>query len=139
LSVSASHQVLLFVSLQVVNGGNANTTQFPPRSLNGFGSAFPTVYGPKHIAIHSPSVRVGAIYNLNCDGYVPHGVPKKNPSVAHLNGNPKNHGAGKYPTGGNGHRLPGIFKSGIPFPIVLLSVLNIGYNGFGGLGTHPKI
>jgi hypothetical protein len=40
--------------------------------------------------------------------------------------------------GGIGHRLPGIFNNGIPFPIVVLSVLNIEYNGFGSLGTQPK-
>ena len=54
--------------LHVVSGGNAKTIQFPHRSLNGFGSALPTVYGPKHMAIPSPSVRVGETYNLNCDG-----------------------------------------------------------------------
>lgn len=54
--------------LHFVSGGNAKTIQFHHRSLNGFGSALPTVYGPKHIAIPSPRVRVGEIYNLNCDG-----------------------------------------------------------------------
>ncbi|MEI6775254.1 MAG: hypothetical protein WCL18_11300, partial [bacterium] len=67
-------------------------------SLNGFGSALPTVYGPKHIAIPSPRVSVGAIYILSRDGRLHPGVPKKNPSVAHLNGNPKNPGAGRYVT-----------------------------------------
>jgi hypothetical protein len=51
---------VVFTLLHVVSGGNANTIQFPPRSLNGFGSLLPTVYGPKHIAIPRPSVRVGA-------------------------------------------------------------------------------
>lgn len=50
-----------------VAGGIANTIQFPPISLNGFGNALPTLYGQKHIAIPRPSVNVGAIYNLNCD------------------------------------------------------------------------
>jgi hypothetical protein len=55
-----------------------------------------------------------------------------------LNGNPKIPGAGMYPIG-VGHRFPGIFNNGIPFPKVVLSVLNIGYNGLGNLGTHQKI
>ena len=100
--------------------------------------ALPIVYGPKHMAIPSPRVSVGATYNLNTDGYVPPGTPRKNPSVVHLNGNPKNPGAGIYPIG-VGHRLPGMFNNGIPFPSVVLSVLNIGYNGLGSLGTHQKI
>jgi hypothetical protein len=122
---------------QFVIGGTAKTTQLPPKSLNGFGNITDVAYVPKHIAIPSPSVSVGATYNLNTDGYVPQGVPKKNPSVAHLKGNPNTPGAGIYPTG-VGHRLPGIFNNGIPFPIVVLSVLKTEYNGFGSLGTQPK-
>jgi len=57
------HSSLVFAHF--VSDGIAKTIQFPPRSLNGFGTALPTVYGPKHIAIPSPSVSVGAIYNLN--------------------------------------------------------------------------
>lgn len=64
-----AHGLVLVLS-HVVSGGTANTTQFPPRSLNGLGNVLPTVYGPKHIAIPSPSVSVGATYNLNCD----HGI-----------------------------------------------------------------
>ena len=56
--------------------GVAKTMQFPPRSLNGFGNALPTVYGPKHIAIPSPNVSVGAKYNLNCEGHAPHKFPR---------------------------------------------------------------
>ena len=124
LYVSVGAHGFVFLSLShTVSGGTANTIQFPPRSLNGFGNALPTVYGPKHIAIPSPSVSVGAIYNLNCEGYVPPGVPKKKSSVAHLNGYQKNPGIGKYHTA-VGHRLPGIFNSGIPLPSVVFKVLN---------------
>jgi len=49
----------------LVIGQNAKTIQFPPKSLNGFGIAFPSEYGQKHIAIPKPIVNVGAIYNLN--------------------------------------------------------------------------
>ena len=68
---------------QLVSGGTANTIQFPPRSLNGFGNILPILYGPKHIAIPSPRVSVGATYNLNNDGYIPHGAPRKKSSVSH--------------------------------------------------------
>jgi hypothetical protein len=51
----------------LVSGGNANTIQFPHKSLNGFGIAFPNGYGQKHIAIPNPSVNVGARYSLNCE------------------------------------------------------------------------
>ncbi|MEI6672326.1 MAG: hypothetical protein WCL02_02970 [bacterium] len=120
----------------VDGGGAAKTTQFPPRFLNGCGIALPMVYGPKHIAIPTPMVSVGATYNLNTDGYTPQGAPKKNPSVAHFCGNPKNPTNGMGTTTGN---VAGISKTGIPFPSVVLSVLNAPYNGFGNLGTHQKI
>jgi len=119
-----AHGLVLVLS-HVVSGGTANTTQFPPRSLNGLGNALPTVYGPKHIAIPNQSVRVGAIYSLNCDRYVPHGFPKKKPSVGPLNGYQKKSGPGIYAPTGVGHRFPGKLRSGIPFPKVLLRVLNI--------------
>jgi len=48
-------------------GGNAIITQFPHISLNGFGIFVPTGYGQAHIAIPTPRVSVGAIYNLNCE------------------------------------------------------------------------
>lgn len=59
--------VLVDADEHFVNGGNANTIQFPHKSLNGFGIFVHMLYGQKHIAIPSPSVSVGAIYNLNCD------------------------------------------------------------------------
>lgn len=59
--------VLVEADEHLVSGGNANTIQFPHKSLNGFGIAVHTLYGPKHIAIPSQRVSVGAIYNLNCD------------------------------------------------------------------------
>ena len=114
-----------FVFPHVVSGGNAKTIQFPKRSLAGFGIAFPTVYGPKHIAIPSPSVRVGTIYNLKTDEYGPPFSPKKKLSVGHLNGNPKIPGIGRYAQS-IGHRFPGKVSSGIPFPMLVFSVLNIG-------------
>ena len=46
-------------------GGTAKTIQFPHKLLNGFGIALPTEYGPKHRAIPSHKVRVGAKYSLN--------------------------------------------------------------------------
>ena len=51
----------LLGSSHLVSGGKAKTIQFHKRSLAGFGIAFPTVYGPKHIAIPSPIVSVGTI------------------------------------------------------------------------------
>ena len=125
VTVSVGAHGLVLVLSHVVGGGTANTTQFPPRSLNGFGSALPTVYGPKHIAIPNQSVSVGATYNLNSDGYVPHCIHKKNSSVDHLNGYQKKSGPGIYTPAGVGHRFPGKLTSGIPFPNVLLRVLNI--------------
>ena len=53
--------VPVVVFSQLVMGGNAKTIQFHKRSLAGFGIAFPTVYGPKHIAIPNPMVSVGTI------------------------------------------------------------------------------
>jgi hypothetical protein len=82
------------------------------------------VYGPKHIAIPNHKVNVGARYNLNREGYGHPVIHKKKLSVAHLNGNPKIHGAGIYPTTGIGHRFPGTVSKGIPFPIVSFNVLN---------------
>lgn len=124
-----------------VSGGNAKTIQFPQRSLNGFGNAFPTLYGPKHIAIPNHKVKVGAMQSLNCEGYGEgyghHVFPKKNPSVAHLNGYQKNPGIGRY--AGPYGRFPGIFNNGIPLPNVVLSVLNIVQRGFGNFGTHQKM
>ena len=64
LSVVAS-ATLPVVFLHVVSGGSAKTIQFPHKSLNGFGTAVPTLYGPKHIAIPSHKVSVGTRYNLN--------------------------------------------------------------------------
>ena len=83
---------------QLVSGGTANTIQFPPRSLNGFGNITDVAYGPKHIAIPSPSVSVGDIYILNHDCQVQIGLPRKNLSVGDLAGKPKNPGAGRYVT-----------------------------------------
>lgn len=63
------HGVSVFAtsSGHFVIGGNANTRQFPPISLNGFGILIPRLYGQKHIAIPNHRVSVGATYNLNCD------------------------------------------------------------------------
>lgn len=67
---------------QWVIGQNAKTTQFPHKSLNGFGILLPSGYGQKHIAMPNPMVNVGAIYNLNCD-VVP---PKIPPAPAGIGG-----------------------------------------------------
>ena len=129
-SVFGCPAVLVVVALShVVSGGTANTIQFPHISLNGFGIAAPTVYGPKHIAIPSPSVSVGAIYNLNCDHGIPEftGLSERNPSPIPLNvaGTNADHTSGVYggvPVG----IYPGINNTGSHFPIFSLIVLNIG-------------
>jgi len=73
---AVANQALLFHQQLNPGIGNERTIQFPPMELNGFGSALPTEYGPKHIAIPNFNVSVGARYNLNCDMYVHHGVPR---------------------------------------------------------------
>lgn len=61
-------------------------------------------------------------------------------SPGHLNGNQNIPGIGRYTGGVVGvNRLPGKVSTGIPFPIVLLSVSNTGASGFGAVGTHQKI
>ena len=45
--------------------GTATTIQFHAISLNGLGRLIHTSYKPKHIAIPTCIVSVGAIYNLN--------------------------------------------------------------------------
>ena len=47
--------------------GTATTIQFHAISLNGLGKFAHNMYGPRHIAIPTCIVRVGAMYSLNCD------------------------------------------------------------------------
>jgi hypothetical protein len=110
------HQLLLFLH----GNGMDVTMQFPATLDTGSGIASHTVYGPKHMAIHNSAVSVGTRYILNCDGYVHAFTHHKNPSVGHLNGNPNNHGNGKYQAA-VGHRLPGIFNTGRHLPSVSVS------------------
>lgn len=93
------------VLLHLVNGQNAKTTQFPPRSLNGFGILEPSEYGPPHIAIPTPRVSVGTIYSLNCDDGVGR-FPSIPPAPAGFGGRT------------NGVALVGNESIGNPFPSV---------------------
>ena len=124
--------------MHFVIAGTAKTIQFPPISLNGFGSIPPSFTVAKHMAIPSPRVRVGAIYSLNIELYDPQGAPRKNPSVSagpHFCGNQKSQKNG---IGAPAFNVAGISSNGIPFPSVLLSVLNTVASGFGAFGTHQK-
>ena len=101
-------------------------------SLNGFGNAFTTFCGHTQIATPSHNVKVGTKYILSIDEYGHHVGAQKKLSVAHFSGNQKIHGAGTYHTGGNGHRLPGIVRTGIHFH-------NVSVKGVSGFVRHHII
>lgn len=121
-STSSAHLVVA-VSFTLPSGlhgniahGIANTVQLPAISLNGFGNFTPRLYGHTQIAIPSPNVMVGAIYNLNCDVV--------QPKIAHA---PEGDGGqiGMVLSVGNASK-------GSHLPNVLLSAAK-------NFGTQPKI